>query len=102
MLDEYGYTEWCPGCDHKRSGLQRGQRQHNDVCRQRIEEAVLESYDRKRFTKHAPPLPVEAVQVLERIVTQTHAHFNRRIVAEFALFCFGARLRQKKNILVQF
>ena len=39
MLEKYGYTEGCKGCDHKRAG-QDAQRPHNQVCRSRMEVAV--------------------------------------------------------------
>ncbi len=66
---------------------------HEILESRRIDGAVLENLDRKRYTVHAPPLTVEAVTALELVVMDPGISKNVRIVAGFALFCVGARLR---------
>ena len=39
LLEKYGHTEGCPGCHHKRAGLDH--RQHTAECRQRLEKAII-------------------------------------------------------------
>ena len=39
MLEEFGYTGDCPGCNAKRAGTSL-QRSHTSECRQRLEEAL--------------------------------------------------------------
>ena len=39
MLELYGYTEGCKGCEYKRAGLD-AQRPHSQACRSRLEAAV--------------------------------------------------------------
>ena len=36
LLDTYGYTDSCPGCDVRRSGLSI-HKNHNEACRHRVE-----------------------------------------------------------------
>ena len=38
-LKQYGYTEGCKGCEHKRAGME-SQRPHTQACRTRMEAAV--------------------------------------------------------------
>ena len=42
LLRQHGYTDDCPGCRHKRVGLQ-GSRGHNETCRTRMAEAMNDS-----------------------------------------------------------
>ncbi len=66
---------------------------HDLLASKRIEGAVDENLDRKRDTVQAPPLPVGAVLALERTVMNEGCSRSVRIVAGFALFCVGGRLR---------
>ena len=77
MLQEHGYTDGCRGCQRKRAGL-RGQREHSEVCRQRIAEALeqtaagravrrREQERMRRREGDARPVEEEAVPAAEDI-----------------------------------
>ena len=51
MLDEFGYTDGCQGCDFKKAGMS-AQRPHNQKCRDRMEIA-MEKDERGRRAKAA-------------------------------------------------
>ena len=47
MLEQYGFTEGCEGCRFKQAGLEES-RNHSEVCRKRVEEAIEATEEGKR------------------------------------------------------
>eukprot|EP00974_Lingulodinium_polyedra_P078395 7590411-Lingulodinium_polyedra.AAC.1 len=62
------------------------------VSSARVQGAVASCYARKRFLKKAPPLRVSMVECLERVAAGAVPLWDK-VVAGFAVFCVGARLR---------
>ena len=66
---------------------------HADLQVPTVEGAVLESYDRKKLTHHAPQLSVHTICALERAACDKTAPDGKQVVAGFLRYCVGARLR---------
>ena len=66
---------------------------NRELTSRSIDGAVKQSLDRKRETHRAPPLSVAAVEALERAISNERLHRTRIIVAGFARFCVGVRIR---------
>lgn len=68
LLDKYGYSDECPGCDHKRQGLPGrigGHLSHSIGCRERLRRVMMEdARDRdileQAEKRKAAPLPSQA------------------------------------------
>ena len=59
----------------------------------RLEGEGMTNMDRKRFAIQAPPIPVEGVIAIEETLMDPEVTTSLRIIAGFALWCIGARLR---------
>ena len=64
-----------------------------EVDSARVRGAVIQSLERKRELKQAPPLTVKAVEALEEAIFDKKLNRTQRIIAGFARFCVGARQR---------
>ena len=64
-----------------------------DTGSDRIEGTIVQCLDTKRVLQHAVPMTVRQVEIIEETIFDTSAPAGKRIVAGFARFCVGARLR---------
>ena len=51
ILEKYGHTSGCPGCEADMEGRDKGGRGHTRGCRERIEKRMLDDPEEKEFIK---------------------------------------------------
>ena len=70
MLQKYGYTEGCDGCRYKRAGM-REARPHTEVCRRRIEEAMMgDETDRRKKEEDDERVNWRLAEKMEKILKE--------------------------------
>ena len=70
MLQKYGYTEGCDGCRYKRAGM-REARPHTEVCRRRIDEAMMgDETDRRKKEEDDERVNWRLAEKMEKILKE--------------------------------